>query len=47
MPKAKSKSAAVRKNARSAKSGRFVKKSYAERHPDTTVVEAVKPKKKR
>jgi hypothetical protein len=27
--------------ARSAKTGRFVKKSYAKRHPNTTVVEGV------
>jgi hypothetical protein len=32
---------------RSAKSGRFVKKSTVKRHPDTTVTETVKrPKKK-
>lgn len=30
------------KVARSAKTGRFVKKSYAEKHPNTTVVETVK-----
>ena len=30
------------KVARSAKTGRFVKKSYADRHPNTTVVETVK-----
>lgn len=28
--------------ARSAKSGRFVKKSYAAKHPNTTVIERVK-----
>ena len=36
--------------ARSAKSGRYVKKSYAEKHPNTTVVERDKvttTKKKR
>ena len=32
--------------ARSAKTGKFVKKSYADRHPNTTVVETVKRKKK-
>ena len=32
--------------ARSAKSGRFVKKSHAKRHPSTTVVETVKKKGK-
>jgi hypothetical protein len=34
------------KVARSAKTGRFVKKGYAKRHPDTTVVETVKKKGK-
>jgi len=34
------------KIARSAKTGRFVKKSYADKHPDTTVVESVKRGKK-
>lgn len=32
------------KVARSAKTGRFVKKSYAKRNPRTTVVETVKKK---
>jgi hypothetical protein len=32
------------KIARSAKTGRFVKKSYAKKHPNTTVVETVKKK---
>lgn len=31
--------------ARSAKTGRFVKKSYAKRHPSTTVVERIKRRK--
>lgn len=30
------------KAARSAKTGRFVKKSYAKRYPKTTVVETIK-----
>jgi hypothetical protein len=34
------------KVARSAKTGRFVKKSYADRHPNTTVVETIERKKK-
>ena len=34
------------KVARSAKSGRFVKKSHAKRQPNTTVVETVKKKGK-
>lgn len=40
--------AKVVERARSAKSGRYVKKSFAKRHPDTTVIERdrVKPKKK-
>ena len=33
--------------ARSAKTGRYVKKSYAKRNPDTTVVERDKPKRKK
>ena len=33
---------------RSAKNGRFVKKSYAEKHPNTTVKETIrKPSKKK
>jgi len=36
--------------ARSAKHGRFVKRSYAEKHPDTTIIDRMKvhkpPKKK-
>ena len=42
--------AKTRKAARSAVTGRFVKKSYAKRYPKTTVVETVKigkPKKKK
>ncbi len=35
-----------RKVARSAKTGRFVKKGYAKRHPSTTVVETVKKRRK-
>lgn len=31
--------------ARSAKTGRFVKRSYAKKHPSTTVVETVKKPK--
>ena len=34
------------KVARSAKTGRFVKKSYAANHPNTTVVETVKRSKR-
>lgn len=34
------------KAARSAKTGRSVKKSYAKRHPNTTVVETIKKKGK-
>ncbi len=34
------------KVARSAKNGRFVKISYAKRHPNTTVIETVKKGKK-
>lgn len=33
------------KAARSAITGRFVKKSYAKKHPKTTVVETIKKKK--
>lgn len=37
----------TRKVSRSAVTGRFVKKRYAEKHPKTTVTETVKtPKKK-
>lgn len=36
----------TQKVARSAKTGRFVKKSHAKRHPDTTVVETVKKRRK-
>ena len=36
------KSGSSRSVARSAKTGRFVKKSYAAKHPNTTVVEKVK-----
>jgi len=32
----------VRKIYRNAKNGRFVKKAYVERHPDTTVTETLK-----
>jgi hypothetical protein len=32
---------------RSAVTGRFVKGSYAKRHPNTTVTEKVKPRKKK
>ena len=32
--------------ARSAKTGRYVKKSYAKRNPSTTVLESTKPRKK-
>lgn len=32
--------------ARSAKTGRFVKKGFAKKHKSTTVVERVKPRKK-
>jgi hypothetical protein len=35
------------KAARSAKSGRFVKKSYADKHPSTTVIETIKRSKKK
>lgn len=35
----------TRKAARSAITGRFVKKSYAKKHPKTTVVETIKKKK--
>lgn len=38
--------AKTKKIARSAKTGRFVTKTYAKRHPNTTVVETVKKKKK-
>ena len=34
------------KVSRSAKTGRFVKKSYAKKHPSTTVTETVKRSKK-
>jgi len=34
-----------KKAARSAISGKFVKKSYADKHPKTTVVETIKPTK--
>jgi hypothetical protein len=37
----------VTKVNRSAKSGRFVKKSTVKRHPDTTVTETVKRRKKK
>ena len=41
------KSGGSRKAARSAVTGQFVKKSYATKHPKTTVVETIKnPKKK-
>lgn len=33
------------KAARSAKTGRFVKQSYAKKHPNTTVVETLKKPK--
>ena len=36
----------TRKAARSAITGRFVKKSYAKKHSKTTVVETIKRKKK-
>ena len=32
---------------RSAKTGKFVKPSYAKKHPNTTVTERVKPVKKK
>lgn len=35
----------TRKVARNAINGRFVKKSYAKKHPKTTVVETIKKKK--
>lgn len=34
------------KKYRSAKTGQYVKKSYAEKHPNTTVAETEKKKKK-
>lgn len=37
----------TRKVSRSAKTGRFVKRVYAEKHPDTTVTETVKIRKKK
>ena len=38
----------TRKQARSAKTGRFVKSWVAERYPDTTVVETIRnPRKKK
>jgi len=37
--------AKTRKIARSAINGRFVKKNYAKKHPNTTVIETVKRKK--
>jgi hypothetical protein len=36
-----------RKVARSAKTGKFVKPETAKKHPNTTVVETVKPGKKK
>ena len=33
--------------ARSAKTGRYVKKSYAKRNPSTTVLESTKPRRKK
>lgn len=37
----------TRKVSRSAKTGRFVKKGYADKHPHTTVTETIKgPKRK-
>lgn len=46
MAKEKTKGSGVRENARSAVTGRFVKKSYAKKNPRTTVVETGKQKKK-
>jgi len=40
-----SKKSGNRKVARSAVTGQFVKKPYAVRHPNTTVIETVKKKK--
>lgn len=42
MKKIKRKKTIVRRVGRSAKTGRFVKKSYAKKHPSTTVVESVR-----
>lgn len=36
---------ASRTRARSAVTGKFVKKKYAQKHPDTTVVETIKTQK--
>jgi hypothetical protein len=41
------KRSATRKVARSAKTGRFVKKGYAKKHSSTTVVETIKSPKRR
>jgi hypothetical protein len=37
----------ARKISRDAGSGRFVPKSYAKRHPKTTVTETVKPRRRK
>lgn len=48
MKKATASKEVIRKVARSAKSGEFTTKMFADKHPSTTVVETVKvPKKPR